>query len=360
MIRVVEEVLGRMRIRVLNDEIQMSLRSTKQESRRALAAAVQTGASSSSSSSSGAAAPKGKTARVAAAAPSEPAEGGPLLVSEVQDPLITLSTTELQERKRALEEERLVLRDMLKAAREQERGKERDVVLGVGKDFEAAHEYQAGVDAAAAAVEAGGQPSGAEGAAAGLQPQGPHEFELITRTQKLARALHVVRVLEVSIDTPYEMISDMVTYPEWMPWCATGKMIGQKGENEYEAEVGFGFDTGTFLGTLGDSVRYTVHIEPPFGSEMAERRARVLADNRGFAYGERLAYDWRFRQVGESRTEVSLNMIFTAKTVLYLPVWDSMQKMVMGGMMQAFIQRAAKLDMERRAPHAAPAKLETG
>merc|ERR1712061_8208 len=118
--------------------------------------------------------------------------------------------------------------------------------------------------------------------------------------------------------------------------------------------VGFGFDTGTFLGTVGDDVGYRVYLEPPKaikenGEEEGLVTARVLADAvDGFAYGKRLAYDWRFTRITPTKTLVELDVLFQAHNVLYLPVWDSMQDMVVKGMFVAFQGRADTLQRERR------------
>jgi len=71
----------------------------------------------------------------------------------------------------------------------------------------------------------------------------------------------------------------------------------------------------------------------------------------GFRYGSRLVYDWRFCAVNENETEVKLDMFFCAKSVLFLPVWDSIQNMVVNDMMKAFMTRSKALmeDPQRKA-----------
>merc|ERR1712054_493130 len=75
--------------------------------------------------------------------------------------------------------------------------------------------------------------------------------------------------------------------------------------------------------------------------------ARVVADaSDGFAYGEKLIYDWRFRRLGPGLTKVELDMLFQARSVLYMPFWDSMQNMVISKMLVAFKARAEVLQSQ--------------
>merc|ERR1712048_736162 len=126
-------------------------------------------------------------------------------------------------------------------------------------------------------------------------------------------------------------------------------------DRAFDGEVGFGFETGTFLGTVGDVVSYTVTVRPPVSSNSAVDaggetqtvieacHAGVKADAvNGFTYGKRLVYDWRFERIGPRRTKVELDMFFQARSVLYMPLWDSMQNMVVNGMLGAFTARAEK------------------
>merc|ERR1712113_1107330 len=107
-----------------------------------------------------------------------------------------------------------------------------------------------------------------------------------------------------------------------------------------------GFETGTFLGTVGDTVSYVVSVKNP--ADQDGNSAGVTADAiNGFTYGKRLVYDWRFTYVAPSKTKVELDMFFQAHSVLYMPVWDSMQNMVMNNMLSAFIQRAEVLQRQR-------------
>merc|ERR1712014_335070 len=106
-------------------------------------------------------------------------------------------------------------------------------------------------------------------------------------------------------------------------------------------------------------VRYTVTVRPPpagpppAGGDAGAGRpviARVTADAvNGFTYGKRLVYDWRFTKIDARKTKVELDMLFQAHNVLYMPIWDSMQNMVVNNMLSAFRTRAETLEQKRTA-----------
>ena len=134
--------------------------------------------------------------------------------------------------------------------------------------------------------------------------------------------------------------------------------------------MAFGIETNTFLGVLGDDVLYNLTVEPPKSIPGTNQVvARVVADTgkKGFQFGERLVYDWVFisteraepagdttEQEGQptvtstkTETEVSVNLFVQVNSVLYLPIWDAMQKSLTEKMMVAFERHAKKLKAER-------------
>lgn len=283
--------------------------------------------------------------------------GEAMLYTEEDQPLRIVSTTELQER--------------LKDSTEQLR------ILGAIQELGSAS-FDLTADtpmlrseapkATSAAAAAGGSLGEAVGGAsmAGTSEEvdaggeSVHEFQRLAYALKLARSLSIKCEVEAPVSIAYMMIADITTYPTWMPWCTSGKEIGDRGNaREFDGEVGFGFETGTFLGTVGDTVGYRLSVEPPQEDDAGAQRkptARVVADAvNGFAYGERLVYDWRFQRLSPTRTKVDLDMLFQARSVLYMPLWDSMQKMVITKMLQSFEKRAEHLSREQAAARAARA-----
>eukprot|EP00392_Amoebophrya_sp_AT5.2_P013182 g13295.t1 len=189
------------------------------------------------------------------------------------------------------------------------------------------------------------------------------EFQKMVAQDSLARFLQVRRKLaSVPVEIPFEMIKNVEEYSTWMPMCTEGEVletassvvekISSQGEEAAaspssdvalesvelpsKVKVAFGIQTNTFLGVLGDNVTYEMSIQPP---REVTRHLRG-----GFAYGDRLIYDWVFvRNSQDDTTEVSLNLFLKVNSVLYLPIWDAMQQVLTEKMLQAFEARAKEI-----------------
>lgn len=265
---------------------------------------------------------------------------------EEEDPLRIVSTTALEERLKDLDEQRRILEALQQ--------------LG-GANFDLTADtpmLQDGLGRQEMQRVQEGEQGEAAGAASPVRvaEEEVHEFQRLAHTLKLARSLSVKCEVDADVDVPYQMIADLETYPLWMPWCTSGRVLGDTSAPQFDGEVGFGFETGTFLGTVGDTVSYRVSVRAPGSGEPASSGppcelapdARVTADAvNGFTYGQRLVYDWRFHRLGSKRTKVELDMLFQARSVLYMPIWDSMQNMVVNNMLSAFIARAELLQRQK-------------
>eukprot|EP00441_Pelagodinium_beii_P045607 CAMPEP_0197621036 /NCGR_PEP_ID=MMETSP1338-20131121/1685_1 /TAXON_ID=43686 ORGANISM="Pelagodinium beii, Strain RCC1491" /NCGR_SAMPLE_ID=MMETSP1338 /ASSEMBLY_ACC=CAM_ASM_000754 /LENGTH=660 /DNA_ID=CAMNT_0043190361 /DNA_START=218 /DNA_END=2201 /DNA_ORIENTATION=+ len=184
---------------------------------------------------------------------------------------------------------------------------------------------------------------------------GVHEFQTMAAQDRLSRSLAIQRTVSVPIELAFQMVSDFNAYPSWMPFCTSAKTLSTEKDGKSQmCEVGFGLETGTVLGTVGDKIRYRVSLQrpdeedstSPLGTQHPEalRVARVVADTLdGFRYGKRLVYDWRFIENTPGETDVRLDMFFQAKSVFFLPLWDSMQATITSVMMKKFQERAAQL-----------------
>ena len=142
--------------------------------------------------------------------------------------------------------------------------------------------------------------------------QGVHEFTTMAAQDRLSRSLAIQRNVSVPMEIVYQMVSDVNAYPQWMPFC-TSAVASSKEEADgpgssrsakLKCDVGFGLDTGTALGAVGDTIKYQVSLLPPTSDPAAiaqvlhqkpgdvRRVARVVADTvDGFRYGKRLVYD---------------------------------------------------------------------
>merc|ERR1712048_1335795 len=115
-----------------------------------------------------------------------------------------------------------------------------------------------------------------------------HEFETLAAQDRLSRSLSIQRTIAVPIDLAFRMVSDFNEYPKWMPFCTSATVLSGGDDKRMRCEVGFGLETGTVLGTVGDTVRYQVLVRSPdtAGSDTGLRTARVVADTTelGFRY----------------------------------------------------------------------------
>eukprot|EP00927_Polykrikos_kofoidii_P072101 TRINITY_DN68255_c0_g1_i1.p1 TRINITY_DN68255_c0_g1~~TRINITY_DN68255_c0_g1_i1.p1 ORF type:complete len:743 (+),score=109.48 TRINITY_DN68255_c0_g1_i1:125-2353(+) len=330
-------------------------------------------------------------------------ETGAALYTEDDSPLSTVSSTELEERLKDLTEQRRILRAIKDLG-----GASFDLMLDtpmVGADTPKTQETSS------SAWSNGTESAKTAARSDDVASERVHEFQTMAHTMKLARSLSTTVDVASDIEVPFGMISDLGTYALWMPWCTDGRTepddssdstkkkpmlaavhgfesASAKRQQTLDGCVTFGFETGTFLGTVGDTVQYRIGLNPPgcwseqpgpTPSEATKNEdsadgvaggagksvtregvvsARVVADAvNGFTYGDRLIYDWRFHQIGDGRTKVELDMLFQASNVLYMPLWDSMQNMVMNKMLAAFQNRAELLYKQKvaDAPPSAPA-----
>jgi len=183
----------------------------------------------------------------------------------------------------------------------------------------------------------------------------PHEFQELAKQDRLSRSLAIREVLKIPIEVAFDMVSDFDSYARWMPFCTSGRVYVTD-DGQSHCEIGFGIDTGTMLGTVGDNIVYKVTTVPPHDTQPGEannmrgflRTARVVADTvDGFAYAKRLVYDWRFSELASGDCDIRLDIFFQANGVFSLPLWDSMVSTITGQMMKRFMQHAESMSRDR-------------
>lgn len=177
------------------------------------------------------------------------------------------------------------------------------------------------------------------------------QYRKLAAQNGLARFLQVRKALDgVNVMVPYHMMKDVEAYPQWMPLCTGGVSTerGLDGETT-QCRVAVGLETGTFLGTLGDNVSYSMTLVPPRQVSRGQAQARVVFDtgSAGFAYGERIVYDWAFTMTetfpGKYKTLVSLDLFIQVKASPYAMIWDAVQQPLTGRMLRAIEERAQSL-----------------
>jgi hypothetical protein len=76
----------------------------------------------------------------------------------------------------------------------------------------------------------------------------------------------------------------------------------------------------------------------PLTKKKSGRRKKTIQSNTTKKMGK---MHMSYNQEKTYEVEIVLNLFFQAKSVLYIPVWDSLQKMVIGNMLEACINRMA-------------------
>jgi len=173
------------------------------------------------------------------------------------------------------------------------------------------------------------------------------EFAARAAANTLGRCLHQRHHVEGNLDAAFSAVSDFRSYSQWMPWCDHGEVLGGAESDTFNCIVGFGIDA-PMLGRIGDQVQYTVHVVRP---KQGAKYARCVATSDGFAYGDALIYDWKFKdsqQYPGSHVDVVLDVYFQAKSWAYLPMWDALENRVIADMVTAFKKRIKQLSITAR------------
>lgn len=190
-----------------------------------------------------------------------------------------------------------------------------------------------------------------------LEGSSVHPFVEMAAMDQLSRSFSVQFNVAVPLEAAFQAIAEIEEYPNWMPLCTYLNILPREPGHIY-CDMGFGIDTRTFLGTIQETIRYRVSLERPSSQEhRSPRAARVVLDTvDGFPQGKRLVYDWKFTENPDGETDVRLNVFFQAKSVFYLPLWDSMQNVLSSAVLRRFRERSTSLARQHwpSAPAVAP------
>jgi len=186
-------------------------------------------------------------------------------------------------------------------------------------------------------------------------PSSPDErnahFMSLAAKSNLARFAQAQITLDgVNVMVPYHLAKDVESYTQWMPLCTSGVPTerGPTGETT-KCMIAFEVDTKTFFGRLGDNVSYFMALTPPHQIGTNQAQASVVTDSEaGFAFGERIRYDWVFTMnetaPGEYRTEVALSLFLHIKSFPLALIWDAMEEELARRLLQAFEDRARSME----------------
>ena len=137
-------------------------------------------------------------------------------------------------------------------------------------------------------------------------------------------------LLPYTTDEIYALVSDILTYPEFLPWCSGTEILSQEGE-ELSARIGFS------VGGVSQSFTTRNRLQP--GKEIAMQ----LVDG-PFS---QLEGRWRFEPLGDAGCKISLlrEYDFSSKMVGLVvgPVFNK----IANTLVDAFQKRAVEVYGER-------------
>lgn len=140
------------------------------------------------------------------------------------------------------------------------------------------------------------------------------------------KSVHKSVLIWYSAPEMYALVTDVVRYPEFLPWCDHSKVLSE-GANTMTAEIGM-----AFKGVRQNFVTRNEHVPG--------REVRLHLVNGPFS---RLEGDWTFTPVGEGdaracRVNLSLDYGFSNPLLAAVvgPVFDR----IAGSLVDAFVQRA--------------------
>lgn len=138
---------------------------------------------------------------------------------------------------------------------------------------------------------------------------------------------HQDRLLPFSREHLYGIISDVASYPHFVPWCKSCTLTGQCFDGSLTADMLVGFDG------LAATYQSKITLTPPDTVE-------VLGDGNLF---DHLSTKWQLQSLGPTMTHVSFDLAFAFKSSMLQTLAGSAFEKVAHKIMDAFEQRARDL-----------------
>jgi len=178
------------------------------------------------------------------------------------------------------------------------------------------------------------------------------EGEEYVEQDSLTRRLKKWYTIESTTEVPYQMMATFELYPQWIPWCQSGRvLLSHPVKGVTKAAVGFGIKV-PFMGVLGDDIEYRVELEPPPEPHGASRVYTISDQSR---YMQRLVYDWRFIPLDNFRTKVVLEVEFKGAAHWCMPIWEGLRRDVINNISKAFTDRVVALQASAGGDRGRPA-----
>lgn len=137
-------------------------------------------------------------------------------------------------------------------------------------------------------------------------------------------------LLPYTTDEIYALVSDILTYPEFLPWCSGTEILSQEGE-ELSARIGFS------VGGVSQSFTTRNRLQP--GKEIAMQ----LVDG-PFS---QLEGRWRFEPLGDAGCKISLLLEYDFSSKMVGLVVGPVFNKIANTLVDAFQKRAVEVYGER-------------
>lgn len=130
-------------------------------------------------------------------------------------------------------------------------------------------------------------------------------------------------IVSYSADQMFGLVDDVEAYPDFMPWCS-GARIHERSESDVIASLE--------LAKGGVSKWFTT-------KNLLQRPNSIELQLVGGPFSH-LQGGWQFRALGESGSEVSLDISFEFSSVLMTIMLGGYFEQTCGSLVQAFVERA--------------------
>ena len=137
-------------------------------------------------------------------------------------------------------------------------------------------------------------------------------------------------LLPYTTDEIYALVSDILTYPEFLPWCSGTEILSQEGE-ELSARIGFS------VGGVSQSFTTRNRLQP--GKEIAMQ----LVDG-PFS---QLEGRWRFEPLGDAGCKISLLLEYDFSSKMVSLVVGPVFNKIANTLVDAFQKHAVEVYGER-------------
>jgi len=137
-------------------------------------------------------------------------------------------------------------------------------------------------------------------------------------------------LLPYTADEMYALVSDIITYPQFLPWCSGTEILSQQGE-ELAARIGFSVS--------GVNQSFTTRNRLQSGKEIAMQ----LVDG-PFS---QLEGRWRFEPLGDAGCKISLLLEYDFSSKMVSMVVGPVFNKIANTLVDAFQKRAVEIYGER-------------